>query len=114
MPQIYLYAENNLAVTAKRRIILAPASATGFGSQAPEKWTSQFTKPFLAWTPSGLHFLYIFYVYDFLRQIKSSFINLSEIESQQISLNEKLIIMAHFAQYKKALYGPNPPLPHNC
>ena len=35
----------------------------------------------------------IFYVYDFLRQIKSSFINLSEIviESQQISLNEKLI-----------------------
>ena len=56
----------------------------------------------------------IFYVYDFLRQIKSSFINLSEIESQQISLNEKLIIMAYFAQYKKALYGPNPPLPHNC
>ena len=46
--------------------------------------------------------------------VKSSFINLSEIESQQISLNEKLIIMAHFAQYKKALYGPNPPLPHNC
>ena len=46
--------------------------------------------------------------------VKSSLINLSEIESQQISLNEKLIIMAHFAQYKKALYGPNPPLPHNC
>ena len=22
--------------------------------------------------------------------------------------------MAHFSQYKKSLYGPNPPAPHNC
>ena len=22
--------------------------------------------------------------------------------------------MAHFSLYKKALYGPNPPAPHNC
>ena len=46
--------------------------------------------------------------------VKSSLINLSEIESQQISLNEKLTIMAHFSQYKKSLYGPNPPVPYNC
>ena len=46
--------------------------------------------------------------------VKSSLINLSEIESQQISSNEKLTIMAHFSQYKKSLYGPNPPAPHNC
>ena len=39
---------------------------------------------------------------------------MSEIESQQINLNEKLIIMAHFSRHKKSLYGPNPPLRHNC
>ena len=22
--------------------------------------------------------------------------------------------MAHFSQYKKSLYDPNPPVPHNC